>query len=547
MTVAEIKNPDTSLALYVYPALEMHERQETFVLLHGWGCDHKTWEPLVPFLQKIGKVIAVDLPGFGAAQTVEDFSIGALMPLLERNLPDEITLIGWSLGGMLAVALAAHAPKKVARIITLAANAKFVASADYVDAMPLATNRQFNKGFAADPEATLKLFNGLLAQGGANERGLLKSLRAANRSPRITHNWQQALTLLAGLDNRSAFASLTLPGLHIFAQNDALVPAAAARAMAQLNSRQQLVVLPDVAHAIHWSQSQQLAQLIENFVSHERADCVADECLAKHSDKRLDKRLDKRKVAQSFSRAASSYDSVASLQRDVGAELLQLLPQTFAPEKTLDLGCGTGFFSQKLYGRLPQSEIFALDIAEGMVKFARLERDKSIHWICGDAENLPLQTASVDLIFTSLAIQWCNDLPRLFNEFYRVLKPQGRLLFSTLGRSTLHELKSAWQSVDDYVHVNRFQSDIAVKAALSDAGFLIDHWRVEARVLQYEKLVDLTRELKALGAHNINPGQSNGLTGRQKAAALKQAYETFRCDGLLPASYEVFYGAARRA
>src|SRR5690606_18301325 len=122
--------------------------------------------------------------------------------LLERSLPDKVTLIGWSLGGMLAVALAARAPNKIARIITLAANTKFVASADYVDAMPLVTNRQFNKSFAADPEATLKLFNGLLAQGDANERGLLKSLRSASRSALITHNWQQALTLLAELDNR---------------------------------------------------------------------------------------------------------------------------------------------------------------------------------------------------------------------------------------------------------------------------------------------------------------------------------------------------------
>src|SRR5690606_642862 len=232
-------------------------------------------------------------------------------------------------------------------------------------------------------------------------------------------------------------------------------------------------------------------------------------------------------------------------QREVGTELLQLLPESFSPKKVLDVGCGTGFFSQKLYDCLPQSEIFALDIAEGMVKFACLERDQNILWVCGDAENLPLQTASVDLVFTSLAIQWCNDLPQLFSEFYRILKPEGRLLFSTLGPATLHELKSAWQSVDAYVHVNRFQSDIAVKAALSDAGFTIDHWQVEERVLHYEKLVDLTRELKALGAHNINRGQSNGLTGRQKTAALKQAYEKFRCDGLLPASYEVYYGAGR--
>src|SRR5690606_33919465 len=122
------------------------------------------------------------------------------------------------------------------------------------------------------------------------------SLRSASRSALITHNWQQALTLLTELDNRPAFASLIAPGLHVFAQNDVLVPAAAAQAMAQLNPQQRLIVLPDAAHALHWSQPQQLAQLIENFVDTEPMDCSTDE------------QLDKRKVAQSFSRAATSYD-----------------------------------------------------------------------------------------------------------------------------------------------------------------------------------------------------------------------------------------------
>src|SRR5690606_40309407 len=110
-------------------------------------------------------------------------------------------------------------------------------------------------------------------------------------------------------------------------------------------------------------------------------------------------------------------------------------------------------------------------------------------------ENLPSQNASVDLIFTSLAIEWCDDLPQLVGELQRILKPGGRLLFSTVGPATLHQLRSAWQSVDGYVHVNRFQSESAVKSALSDAGVGIDDWQVEARELQYDMLGARTRAL----------------------------------------------------
>src|SRR5690606_13457587 len=137
--------------------------------------------------------------------------------------------------------------------------------------------------------------------------------------------------------------------------------------------------------------------------------------------------LDKKKIAHSFSRAANTYDSVAQLQRDVGTELLKKLPDVL-PEKAriLDLGSGTGFFTTKLAQQYPQAQVLGLDLAEGMLHFSRKSASDSIQWLCGDAEFLPLTDNSVDLVFSSLAIQWCNNLPQLMRELHRVLTPGGR-------------------------------------------------------------------------------------------------------------------------
>jgi malonyl-CoA O-methyltransferase len=95
--------------------------------------------------------------------------------------------------------------------------------------------------------------------------------------------------------------------------------------------------------------------------------------------------------------------------------------------------------------------------------------------------------------------------------------------------------------VDNYVHVNRFQSETQIREAVASAGLQLDKFVQEDRILYFEKLVDLTHELKALGAHNMNQGQATGLTGRQRIQAFKNAYEKHRTPAGLPATYEVFY------
>lgn len=254
---------------------------------------------------------------------------------------------------------------------------------------------------------------------------------------------------------------------------------------------------------------------------------------------------DKRQVAASFSRAADSYDSVAALQRHVGGELLARLPAALRPQRWLDLGCGTGHFSRALGQRFAGADGVALDIAEGMLRHAR-PLGGARQFVAGDAERLPLRRACCDLLFSSLALQWCADFPAVLGEAERVLRPEGVLAFSSLCVGTLQELRDSWQAVDGLVHVNRFRRFEDYQQLCAASGLQLLTLERQAEVLHFPDLRSLTHELKALGAHNLNPGRPGGLTGRARIRALVEAYEHFRQPQGLPATYHVVYGVLRK-
>ncbi len=250
--------------------------------------------------------------------------------------------------------------------------------------------------------------------------------------------------------------------------------------------------------------------------------------------------IDKQLVAGSFSRAAGSYDSVAALQRQVGSKLMQQQPEGWNG-LLLDVGSGTGYFSLPL-AQQPGCRVLSLDLAQGMLNYARDTRPHTdINYLCADAELLPLADASIDGLFSSLAIQWCQSPERLFAELARVLCPGATALIATLGPDTLTELRQAWAEVDDYQHVNRFLSQSRVDAALLPM-FEIDRFEEQQIVLQFDQLKQMTDELKGLGAHNLNPGRQPSLSGRQRVKAFRHAYEALRdAQGKIPATYQVYY------
>lgn len=257
-------------------------------------------------------------------------------------------------------------------------------------------------------------------------------------------------------------------------------------------------------------------------------------------------RLDKRLLRVAFERAASDYDKVALLQREVGRRLLERLELVrVTPALILDAGAGTGHGSTALARRYKEARVLALDIAHAMLVQARRHRAwfRKQRFVCGDIESLPLANRSVDMVFSNLSLQWCGDLDRVFEEFQRVLKAGGLLIFSTFGPDTLKELRASWAQVDGYNHVNAFLDMHDIGDALLRARFSGPVVDIEHFTLTYPSLGRLMRELKALGAHNVMAGRRTTLSGKGRFATLERAYERYRnSEGRLVATFEVVYG-----
>lgn len=259
-------------------------------------------------------------------------------------------------------------------------------------------------------------------------------------------------------------------------------------------------------------------------------------------------RPDRHGLRRSLERAAGRYDEAAFLQREVGGRLLERLDfMKLAPAVIADVGCGTGLITAALMRKYRKARVIGLDLAPALVARARKRAPwlRALHGLCAEPEALPLASASCDLIFSSLALQWCFDLERAFAEFRRVLKPGGALLFSTLGPDTLIELRHGWRAVDGHNHVNAFFDMHDIGDALIRAGLAEPVLDAERLTLTYPTVDRLLRDLKTLGAGNVTAGRARGLTGKGRLRALCAAYEqTRRADGLLPVTCEVVYGHA---
>jgi malonyl-CoA O-methyltransferase len=257
--------------------------------------------------------------------------------------------------------------------------------------------------------------------------------------------------------------------------------------------------------------------------------------------------LDRRAIRRAFSRAARHYEQSAVLQREVETRLLErVVYLTAPPRRVLDLGTGPGRAAGLLKRRYRSAQVIALDPALSMLRLARRRGGwfRPIPAVCGEAESLPLADASVDLLFSNLCLQWCEDLGRVLDECRRVLAPRGLLLLSTFGPDTLRELRAAWAEGDAAPHVSHCPDLPVLGDALLAAGLRDPVVDRETFTLEYADARALMRDLKNIGAGNADVERRRGLTGKQRFARAVAGYEQFRVEGKLPATYEVVYAQA---
>ncbi|RLA07320.1 MAG: malonyl-[acyl-carrier protein] O-methyltransferase BioC [Gammaproteobacteria bacterium] len=240
-------------------------------------------------------------------------------------------------------------------------------------------------------------------------------------------------------------------------------------------------------------------------------------------------------IQSSFNGSCKTYQQSATLQAAYADELCQRLKCIKKTPKTiLDLGAGDGSLSKILQQQYPKSVIYNLDLAQKSLFFHKCKNS-----ICADAHYLPFKKNSFDLIVSGFMLQWCDNLPQVFQEIYNSLKKDGLFMFSTFGTRTLEELRYAWDMVDKDVHINIFFDIEHYGNLLQSAGFA--NVAVDRDLItEYEKnVISLMRRLKSMGAHNINQGRKKSLTGKNKIKKLQKFYETMQAKQGLPVSFDI--------
>ena len=248
----------------------------------------------------------------------------------------------------------------------------------------------------------------------------------------------------------------------------------------------------------------------------------------------------KARIRQSFERAAPSYDSAAEIQRRICTQLAEGLPK-IAPARILDAGCGTGFAQPDLQARFPKAHAIGLDLSSAMLERVTTPCCR----IAGDLEQLPLADASLDLYWSSLAIQWC-DLASALREAHRTLRPAGLVALASLGPATFHELRHAFADVDNYRHTLSFHSPDEIRKIAVNLAFATTNTKKATKIAHYPDFKTLLRAVKAIGANQLGEGKRHSLMSRATFQRAEAAYEELRTSAGLPLTYDVIYLYAQK-
>jgi len=245
----------------------MSSAKPLLALLHGWGMNARVFDVLVGLLGDDFEVRALNLPGHGGRAALPDNTLASWANDLAQQLPDNTTLLGWSLGGQVAMRAALDHPHKISRLILLSSTPRFVATDAWMHGMAAADLEAFGAALLADPQATLLRFLSLQTRGVADQRSLLQPLRMSLQSLPQADDMalSSGLAMLRDTDLRAELSRLQQPTLVLHGAADTLTPPGAGIWLAETLPAAQHIEWPRAAHALHLSHSEAVAAAIKAF------------------------------------------------------------------------------------------------------------------------------------------------------------------------------------------------------------------------------------------------------------------------------------------
>lgn len=247
--------------------------------------------------------------------------------------------------------------------------------------------------------------------------------------------------------------------------------------------------------------------------------------------------IDRYAAEKSLATAARTYDENAEIPNLIADRLLDRLDFVrLKPAWIMDFGMRTGYTTRHLKKRYSAASIVGMESSLPMLL-------QGGNGVAGEYTSLPFADRSIDLIFSNLTFHWSVHLQQTLEECRRVLKPEGLLLFSTVGPETLKELRKSFS--DRKWHVHAFYDMHDLGDMLTHLSFIDTVMDMEQLIVHYSSIFELLKDLKLIGAHNVAQGRCKGLAGKMQWEHVLKSYEEQRDEsGALPVTLEVIYGHA---
>ena len=243
-------------------------------------------------------------------------------------------------------------------------------------------------------------------------------------------------------------------------------------------------------------------------------------------------------VLQHFNRAATSYDSVATLQQRYLTAMVAHLADELNHEAIIaDIGCGTGMLARLAAKYTLGWHITGVDMAAAMCQQASKYQSLTLQ---GDLQAIPLADDYADLTMCAFVLQWSNDPVSAIKELARITKPGGTIAVATFLQDTLKELDQTCQHIGIPSKTNHFHRAADYESWFKEAGLSLTEAHQDHEVSYYDSVWGLFRSLKQMGATNSQRSTIKGLGSRRELDSIHHIYtEQFSGPKGITASWEV--------
>lgn len=231
-------------------------------MIHGWGFDSGVFKSLIGNLEQRFRIKTIDLPGYSKQELVSEYSLSALVRLIDDQVSEPAIYFGWSMGGLIALELAITQAEKVKSLILMTSTPCFAKKENWSYAMDRSILVNFVSAYNKEPELTLDKFSYLASEGSKNPRNWIRELKKLSTAKVDQKALQQGLQLLLNTDLRESLRDLEIPTLMIFGEKDSLVPVGVEKEICLLNEKFRTKIISGSGHTPFLTDTKLVAELI---------------------------------------------------------------------------------------------------------------------------------------------------------------------------------------------------------------------------------------------------------------------------------------------